>query len=118
MLRRVATVVGALCGWGSAVATATLGLMGRVPHETAQPLMLLMLGVGAVSSACLALRSHQRPLGAAFELGYEMARRDAIREATKRSNVTPIRGARERLSESVTGEFTGWAALGRPPVSL
>lgn len=100
MLGKVATIGGAVGGWTGALTVATLALIGRVQHETAQPLMLLMLSVALLASACLALSSHQRPLGAAFELGYDMGRRDAIREATQRSsNVSPIRRVKGGLSE-------------------
>lgn len=96
---------GAIGGWGVALAVATLALTGEVPHEVAQPLMLLVLSVALLASACLALRSHQRPLGAAFELGYDMGRRDAIREGTKRGNVSPLRrkGGLSEYSSDVVG---------------
>lgn len=99
MLCRVATVGGAVGGWASALAAGVLALGGKVPFEAAQTFMLVTLSVAILASACLALRSHQRPLGAAFELGYDMGRRDAIRERTKRTNVAPIRRGKDGLSE-------------------
>jgi hypothetical protein len=100
MLCRVATVVGAVGGWGVAVAVAVLEMFGKVDHDRmGAPMLLLSLSAALICSACLALRRHQRPLGAAYELGYDQGRRDAIRDATKRSNVSPIRRVERGLSE-------------------
>jgi hypothetical protein len=105
MLCRVATVGGAVGGWGTALAMVALSLTNHMDDMTAQTIMLVALSVGLLASACLALRSHQRPLGAAFELGYDMGRRDAIREGTRRTNVAPIRrkGGLSEFSSDVVG---------------
>lgn len=99
MLCRVATTGGAIGGWSGALAMVGLSLLDLMEDMTAQTLMLVLLSVALICSACLVLQRHQRPLGAAFELGYDMGRRDAIREATARSNVSPIRRAKGGLSE-------------------
>lgn len=78
---------------------AALSLTDRMDGEDARTLMLIGLSVALICSACIALQRHQRPLAAAFELGYELGRRDAIREATRRSNVSPIRRVERGLSE-------------------
>lgn len=94
---RVVTIVGAVLGWIGAV---VVGFGGFLPHEQSEPFMLLGLSVALLSSACLVLQRHQRPLGAAFELGYDMGRRDAMRDANK-SNVTPIRRTLSDYGDSV-----------------
>ncbi len=94
MLSRVATIAGAVIGWGSALGFACLGVAGWVDDETVSELMLLGVSVALICSAALVLRRHERPLGAAFEMGYDMGRKDAIREASGRpawGNVSPIR---------------------------
>lgn len=91
MLCRVATTVGAVSGWAGALSMAYLALCNRMDEMDAQTLMLVSLSVALICSACLVLQRHQRPLGAAFELGYECGRRDAIREGTQRSNVRRLR---------------------------
>jgi hypothetical protein len=83
---------------------ATLALTNRWDDMDAQTLMLVALSVALICSACLVLQRHQRPLGAAFELGYDLGRRDAIREGTKRSNVTELRPrARDSHDRSIVG---------------
>jgi len=87
-------MAGAVLGWGTAIGVA---VSGAFPFEKQNAIMLLSLSVALLSSACMALQRHQRPLGSAFELGYDEGRRDAIRELTRRSNVSPLR--RPKVSE-------------------
>lgn len=96
MLVKAGTITGAVLGWATALAVA---LTGALSFERENAVMMVALAVGMVCSACLALQRHQRPLGAAFELGYDEGRRDAIRELTRRSNVSPIRRVKGGLSE-------------------
>ena len=104
MLCRVATTGGAVAGWAGALTLAALSLTHRMDGEDARTLMLIGLSVALICSACLALQRHQRPLGAAFEMGYECGRRDAIREGTKRSNVTELRPrARDSRDRDIVG---------------
>src|SRR5690349_20215205 len=96
MFVKAAMMSGAVLGWGTAVGVA---VTGSLPFEKQNAVMLLSLSVAILSSACMALQKHQRPLGSAFELGYDEGRRDAIRELSRRSNVAPIRRVKGGLSE-------------------
>ena len=97
MLVRVGTTVGAVSGWTLAVLT---WLAPSVPYEDTVPAMLLCLSVALLCSACLVLQRHQRPLGAAFEMGYDQGRKDAIRDATVRAgNVSPMRRTTRTLCD-------------------
>lgn len=91
MLMRVGMIGGALAGW---VAAAVLTVVDVIDQDRAVMAQSLALSVALICSACLALQRHQRPLGTAFEMGYDRGRRDAIREASARTKVTPIRTAR------------------------
>lgn len=88
MFVKAAKMAGCVLGWTMAVVVAASGVL---PFEQQNAVMLLALSVAILSSACMALERHQRPLGSAFELGYDEGRRDAIRELTRRSNVSPLR---------------------------
>lgn len=107
MFVKAGTMAGAVLGWGTAVVVALTGVLS---FERENAVMMVALSVATVCSACLALQRHQRPLGSAFELGYEEGRRDAIRELTRRSNVTPIRAKMKAAGSEVVG-VGGWAAL-------
>lgn len=93
-----------MAGWASALVLAGMGITDRLHDETANQLMLVSLSLALICSACMALWKHQRPLGAAYEMGYEAGRRDAIREASgrRRANVTPIRRDADGGSEFVS----------------
>jgi len=106
MFVKAAKMAGCVLGWTTALGVA---LSGALPFEQQNAVMLLALSVALLSSACMALEKHQRPLGAAFELGYDEGRRDAIRELTKRSNVSQIRPRAIARSESENG--IGYLAL-------
>lgn len=94
MFVKAAMTAGCVLGWTTAVGVA---LWGALPFERQNAVMLLALSVALLTSSCLALRRHQRPLGSAFELGYDEGRRDAIRELTRRSNVSPLRRPKDSL---------------------
>jgi hypothetical protein len=83
---------------------AAFALTNHMNEMDAQTLMLVALSVALICSACLVLQRHQRPLGAAFQLGYDLGRRDAIREATQRSNVTRLR---PRSKDEVAADIVG-----------
>lgn len=50
----------------------------------------LLLAVAVCSTLCLMIRCYQRPLGAAYDMGYEAGRRDVILEANRRE-LSPIK---------------------------
>jgi hypothetical protein len=80
-------IAGTVIGWGSAAGLIFIDTITQA-HVLAQA---LMLGVGIVSTAWLMLCCRNRPMSAAFELGYEMGRRDALRERNEPRRVAPIR---------------------------
>lgn len=96
MFVKAGMMAGCVLGWATAVGVA---VSGALPFERQNAVMLLSLAVALICTACLAMGRHQRPLGSAFELGYDEGRRDAIRELTRRSNVAPIRRVKGGLSE-------------------
>jgi hypothetical protein len=92
----VLSVVGSAVGWTGAL--ALIAVDTPLPDERQLMLTMLMLAMGAFSSAVIMNRRKQAPLGAAFELGYNEGRRDAIRDATARTSVAPIRRVPNGLS--------------------
>jgi hypothetical protein len=90
------SVVGSAVGWTGAIASVVVDT--PLPDERQLMLTMILLAVGAFSSAVIMNRRKQAPLGAAFELGYNEGRRDAIRDASLRTRVTPIRRVPNGLS--------------------
>ena len=82
MLARITAIAGTIIGWGAA---ATLIFLEQHPRLILA--QAFFLAVGIVSSVWMLMACRNRPLGAAFELGYEMGRRDSIREANRSSKV-------------------------------
>lgn len=69
----VMSATGATAGWGIALADA----IGLIHLTLAQS--QLALGAGMTLTAGIMLCVRRRPLGAAYDLGYEEGRRDAMR---------------------------------------
>ena len=93
MWKRKAAVATAGISWGAAASQAMPGL----PYWMSQPGMVFILSVAISSTFYVSLRCHQRPIAQAYELGFEMGRRDAIRDANRRS-LSPIRREPHSLS--------------------
>ena len=70
-----------------------------VPAWTDQPGLVFVLSVAISATSYVALTCHQRPIAQAYELGYEMGRRDAIRDANRR-DLSPIRRTPQGLGQS------------------
>lgn len=85
----VMSVVGSVIGWTGSLTLVVLDT--PLPDERQLLLTMVLLSIGLFSSASLVFRRRSAPLGAAFELGYNAGRRDAIREATRHASVSPIR---------------------------
>jgi hypothetical protein len=79
-------IAGTVIGWGSAAGLIFIDSIAQA-HVLAQA---FMLSVGIVSVFWLFLTCRRRPMSAAFELGYEMGRRDALRERNRPRRVTPL----------------------------
>jgi hypothetical protein len=92
----VCSVVGSVVGWTGSV--VLIAVDTPLPDERQLMLTMLLLALGAFSSAVILNRRRSEPLGFAFELGYNAGRRDAIREATARTSVSPIRRVPNGLS--------------------
>ena len=95
MLCKVMVWAGAAVGWGTAIADVILASWG----QRGELICMTALSVGIVCTAKLLLMQHQRPMAMAYDIGYEMGRRDAIRDATRRTNVSPIRRVPNGLGE-------------------
>lgn len=87
--KRLATVVAGIA-WGAAFAD----LLPGVPMTS--KVFTLALALAIVASAYVMINCYQRPLGDAYEIGYEMGRRDAILTANRRA-LSPIRRAEHGL---------------------
>jgi hypothetical protein len=98
MLRKIATAAGAVVGVGTAL---WIAIFLPFEHERETPALVFSLFVATVCGVKLMLYSHLRPLGTAYDLGYESARRDAIREANRRGGAT---GRREEMGLTFTLE--------------
>jgi len=85
MLARITAVAGTVLGWGSAA--ALIFVVDTEANPRAVLAQAFALGVGIVSVVWMLLACRNRPLGAAFELGYDMGRREAIRDANRSSKV-------------------------------
>lgn len=94
MWRRRLAAVAATISWGLA---ATDALAHELTFETASSNLILSAAI--VATAWLMHSSRNRPLGAAYDLGYEAGLRDAML-AANRSNVIQMRG---RQSASARG---------------
>jgi putative exporter of polyketide antibiotics len=94
MLRKIATAAGAVVGVGTAL---WIAIFLPFAHDREMPVMLLCLSLAIVCGIKLMLNSYRRPLGQAFDLGYETGRKDAIREANRRG-VSPVRKAPNGLT--------------------
>lgn len=92
--KRAATVLAGVT-WAAAGTQAMPGL----PYWMSAPGMMFALAVAVSATAYLAMHCYQRPLGEAYELGYERGRRDAMR-AANRSSLAPIRRASAGVSQS------------------
>ena len=95
MLARITAVAGTIIGWGAAAA-----LIFVEQHPRFILAQAFFLSVGIVSTVWMLLACRNRPLGAAFELGYEAGRRDALRDANRSTRVVvqmPLRGERRRV---------------------
>ena len=95
MLRRGFSVAGSVVGWVGAVANAATDIL---PPASSSEATMVLLSVAITCTASCMLQRFHRPLGAAYDLGYETGRRDAIRDATQRSSVSPIRRVPNGLS--------------------
>ena len=89
MLCKVLMWAGASVGWGGAVLNIAF-----TPFSLERGLLVSMtlLSLAIVCTAKLIVSHHQRPMAAAFNLGYEQGRRDSIREATRRAAQVPTIG--------------------------
>lgn len=83
--KRVAVVVASVA-WGAAGSHALPGL----PYWMSPPGMVFVLSVAICATMYAALKCHQRPIAVAFDLGYEMGRREAIRDMNRR-DPSPLR---------------------------
>lgn len=104
MLCKVLRTGGAIFGWVGAIANEVVveGHFGICSLEVT----MICLSLAIVATLAIVVNCYTRPLGQAFDLGYEAGRRDAIKEATKRTGVRqlkpfpldlePIRGRRDR----------------------
>jgi hypothetical protein len=81
--KMVATVVAGIA-WG----VSFCDLIPSVPLT--DHMFALAMALAVVSTAYVMMHCYQRPLGDAYEIGYEMGRRDAILRANERA-VSPIR---------------------------
>ena len=81
-MARITAVAGSIIGWGTAGA-----LIFAEQHPRFILAQAFCLSVGIVSAVWMLLACRNRPLGAAFELGYDMGRRDALLDANKTSRV-------------------------------
>jgi hypothetical protein len=79
------------------VATVVAGIAWGVSFSDLIPgapltdrMFALAVAIAVVSTAYVMMHCYQRPLGDAYEIGYEMGRRDAILEANRR-DVSPMR---------------------------
>jgi hypothetical protein len=89
--------IGAIAGWGTAITLAAWD--GLVPPGRVVPFMLISLSIALFCTVWMALERHSAPLGFAFDLGYSTGRKDAVRDATRRSStVVPIRRMPNGLS--------------------
>lgn len=84
---------GAVAGWIVATALAFFPL--DLGEESRMALTMISLSVALFCCGHVALRRHQRPVAAAYQMGYEMGRRDALRGANL-ATVTPLRRELER----------------------
>ena len=92
MWAKITAVAGTVIGWGTAGALILLE-----QHPQYVLLQAFALSVGIVSVAWLMLACRNRPLGAAFELGYDQGRRDAMRDTNRAGRVVvqmPVRDER------------------------
>lgn len=87
MLCKVSMWSGATIGWGTAVYDVALMPWGA----RSEVICMTALSLAIVCTAKLLLSHHQRPMAVAYQLGYDIGRRDAIKDATRRTNVTPLR---------------------------
>lgn len=94
MVCKVMSSAGACIGWGVSI---WIAVFNPISHERSIPIMLLSLTTAMICCGYLALTRHQRPLGAAYQLGYETGRRDAIRDATRRRNAEVFRLPVDRM---------------------
>lgn len=79
---------------------------GTVGFDVIDPAELLtgqqtgfLLAVAVCSSAFLMMRCYQRPLGVAYDMGYEAGRRDALLEANHVSSRRLVELHRRQVSE-------------------
>lgn len=89
-------------GIATAAWTATtLNAVGLMPYP--DQVDRVVVGIAVCATARLMFWCHQRPLGAAYDLGYEAGRRDQMRKAnTRRAPIildTGKRRAQERTTE-------------------
>ena len=79
---------------GSAWAVTTLDVIGLLPAGYTDGMDRVVVGVAVCATGKLMLLGHQRPIGAAYDLGYQNGRRDQMRKAnTRQQSVSPIRRA-------------------------
>ena len=86
MVKSIA-IAGTVIGWGSAAGLAITGGDGHAFFLVQN----LVLAVGMLSVWWLLASRRRRPMSAAFELGFEMGRREAFKERNQPRKGTPMR---------------------------
>lgn len=95
MWKKPAAAIGAGLAWGVGVADVIPGV--ALPTDVAR---LCVMAAGVLTGFVM-LRCYQRPLGAAYDLGYKAGRRDAVVEATRRvDNVTHLAAYARRVENT------------------
>lgn len=85
VVKRYAVCVAAGVAW----AVVVMDSIGLLPVDYTMEAGRVAFGGAILASVQLMLWSHQRPIGQAYDLGYEAGRRDQMRVANR--PVTPIR---------------------------
>jgi hypothetical protein len=86
MVKSIA-IAGTVTGWGSAASLIFIS----DPTGTHILVQNFALSVGILSGLWVILLNRRRPMSAAFELGYEMGRREGFKERNRPRRVTPFR---------------------------
>lgn len=94
MWKRATVIAGTGIAWGVAAAD----LFNALPAAYDDSLSRFALGAAIAGSFRLMLWTHTRPIAAAYEMGMNQGRREAIREVN-RGTVSPIRRAPSGLAD-------------------